>query len=312
MARKRPIHTTLSVEAYRIIERFEHELGGKNEVLEKALHTLKTNRTVIDSNPAKHSYKKKIPTGIKGLDNMLSGGIKDKDIYSLTGIPGTGKSTMALQYLLGDPKDSKGILFCDTHIDNILEQAYEMGKIKQLEEALDNKTIHIEDEFNKDMADAITIIEELSHNKPTNRIVLDSVNTTIRDFYNDIKLNPYAWYPFRKLVNGKQSVTTTQNTTALIVNEITSHNNTNELPIYCNGNILLYTQQNTDTQEREYFLDLIKSGNAAPNYSGPRQVTYTANGLSIAEKLYHESKHPTDIEINSPISTNPFPIDTEN
>ena len=39
-------------------------------------------------------------TGISGLDDILCGGLPSNRLYLLEGKPGTGKTTLALQYLL--------------------------------------------------------------------------------------------------------------------------------------------------------------------------------------------------------------------
>ncbi len=41
-----------------------------------------------------------IPTGIPGLDTILCGGFLKSGFYLVQGDPGSGKTTMALQYLL--------------------------------------------------------------------------------------------------------------------------------------------------------------------------------------------------------------------
>src|SRR5690349_14741778 len=42
----------------------------------------------------------RIATGVKGLDGILGGGLPRNRIYLLEGNPGTGKTTLALQFLL--------------------------------------------------------------------------------------------------------------------------------------------------------------------------------------------------------------------
>ena len=39
-------------------------------------------------------------TGIDGLDDILDGGLPRNHLYLIEGDPGTGKTTMALQFLL--------------------------------------------------------------------------------------------------------------------------------------------------------------------------------------------------------------------
>ncbi len=43
--------------------------------------------------------RKRIPTGIPGLDKMIEGGFLQKQILLLTGDPGSGKTTLAMQFV---------------------------------------------------------------------------------------------------------------------------------------------------------------------------------------------------------------------
>jgi len=52
----------------------------------------------------------RISTGIAGLDDILGGGLDPDRLYLVEGTPGTGKTTLALQYLLeGSKKGGKGL-----------------------------------------------------------------------------------------------------------------------------------------------------------------------------------------------------------
>src|SRR5712664_1699516 len=46
-----------------------------------------------------HSSLDRVPTGIKGLDELLGGGFPDGRCILVVGSPGSGKTTFALQYL---------------------------------------------------------------------------------------------------------------------------------------------------------------------------------------------------------------------
>lgn len=53
----------------------------------------------------------KIPTGVPGLDNILMGGFLPAGFYLLQGDPGSGKTTIALQYSMGRAQAGEKVLY---------------------------------------------------------------------------------------------------------------------------------------------------------------------------------------------------------
>ena len=51
------------------------------------------------------------PTGIEGLNDILAGGLQRRRLFLLEGSPGTGKTTIALQFLLEGLKTKQQALF---------------------------------------------------------------------------------------------------------------------------------------------------------------------------------------------------------
>jgi circadian clock protein KaiC len=51
------------------------------------------------------------PTGIPGLDDILKGGLPAHRLYLVKGEPGTGKTTLALQYLLEGVRRGEACLY---------------------------------------------------------------------------------------------------------------------------------------------------------------------------------------------------------
>jgi circadian clock protein KaiC len=50
-------------------------------------------------------------TGIKGLDNILRGGLTPNRVYLVEGSPGSGKTTLAIQYLLEGVRQGERVLY---------------------------------------------------------------------------------------------------------------------------------------------------------------------------------------------------------
>ncbi|WP_440952008.1 RAD55 family ATPase [Methanococcoides sp. FTZ1] len=131
MARNKfPVHTTLSSDAVKILERYEKELGAKNLVLEKALMSLDSTRfkSKIDTNNIEKSIKR-INTGVLGLDDMLEGGVPEGFTVIVTGPPGTGKTTLCMQFLMeGIRNDEKCLFFSfEERIQQLIQHFMRFG-----------------------------------------------------------------------------------------------------------------------------------------------------------------------------------------
>jgi len=50
-------------------------------------------------------------TGIEGLDNILCGGLTPNRLYLIEGVPGSGKTTLALQYLIAGAQAGEPVLY---------------------------------------------------------------------------------------------------------------------------------------------------------------------------------------------------------
>src|SRR5579862_1853236 len=53
----------------------------------------------------------RLNTGIEGLDNVLEGGLPAGHLYLIEGDPGTGKTTLALQFLLSGVNSGESVLY---------------------------------------------------------------------------------------------------------------------------------------------------------------------------------------------------------
>ena len=64
----------------------------------------------MDERQAEGAYSEQLSTGIAGLDDILCGGLDPDCLYLIEGEPGTGKTTLALQFLLdGARQGQKGL-----------------------------------------------------------------------------------------------------------------------------------------------------------------------------------------------------------
>ena len=66
---------------------------------------------LLAMNKKKALNRSRSATGISGLDDILCGGLPSNRLYLLEGKPGTGKTTLALQFLLTGGMAGEKVLY---------------------------------------------------------------------------------------------------------------------------------------------------------------------------------------------------------
>jgi circadian clock protein KaiC len=68
--------------------------------------------TAIDCEMTKSTgAQRRAATGIAGLDNVLAGGVTRNRLHLLEGSPGTGKTTIALQFLMQGAREGEAGIY---------------------------------------------------------------------------------------------------------------------------------------------------------------------------------------------------------
>jgi len=129
---------------------------------------------------ASEKVRPRVPTGIAGLDEMISGGFPSGHVVLVTGLPGTGKTCFGLQFLLaGATAGEKGVfLSLEEDVAPLLESARQfhwpvdaavsggMLKILRIDPKETRQSLHrIQGELGKELT-----------NLGARRIVVDSVS----------------------------------------------------------------------------------------------------------------------------------------
>ncbi|MDO8725722.1 MAG: ATPase domain-containing protein [Candidatus Methanoperedens sp.] len=198
MREKHPIHTTLSTDAMRILERYEKELGTKNTVLERALLGMDKLRfkDKIDTQSIIRIIRR-IKTGIPGFDGLIEGGIPEGFVVVVTGPPGTGKTTFSLQFLLEGVKNNERCIFFsfEENAEQLINQSIRFGW--DFGEYVDKGYLEIFG-FSRFSTEEITEIIDIFKPK---RIVFDSLN--IFSDITDFRRSP-QWRNILKVIKDKK------------------------------------------------------------------------------------------------------------
>jgi KaiC/GvpD/RAD55 family RecA-like ATPase len=236
MNNKHPIHTTLSTDAMRILDRYEIELGTKNQVLERALLGMDKLRfkDKIDIHLISRMIKR-LNTGIPGFDGLIEGGIPEGFVVILTGPPGAGKTTFSLQFVMEGLRNNERCIFFsfEEMAEQIIKHTIRFGW--DIGEYVDKGYLEI---FGFSRFSTEEIIEIIDIFKPK-RIVFDSLN--IFSDTGDFRRSP-QWRNILRVIKDKKI-------TCLAVTEKSHGGNANEFDDFDfmgDGVILFEKKQKND------------------------------------------------------------------
>jgi circadian clock protein KaiC len=139
-------------------------------------------------NPSVGSAKPKVSSGVAGLDQILFGGFPRHRLYLIEGAPGTGKTTLALQFLLQGREQGERTLFV-----TLSESKDELGDVAESHgwslEGIDlyeleatQKRLKPEEEYtvfrpeDAELTDTIQDVYQQVENIKPSRVVFDSLS----------------------------------------------------------------------------------------------------------------------------------------
>ncbi len=247
----------------------------------------------------------RIKTYVKGLDELMNGGIPEESVVLVSGGPGTGKTILCLQYLInGIKKGDKGLYITfEEEKDAIYDQAREFGwDLKKLEKEKKLLVRNIEqsetlgqiydginkaiDGFNPDrlVIDSLSTFALYAHQiqKITR---LEKIPTEESIFYNDKILNiPLEWdgVMLRRLILDLIRAIQSKKITGLLTSEVEENSNIYSKDgvseFLCDG--LIGLKKITIGAQAERTLQLVKMRRTEIN-AGIFNMKFTKSGIEI-------------------------------
>jgi len=145
--------------------------------------------------PTNHGFKvERVPSGIPGLDDMISGGFVRNSTVLIQGGTGSGKTLMCLQYLYNGIKkyDETGVYLSFAESDNMIYQhgALFSWDFKALMEANKFAVIRYQPhEIVKIIDEGGGVIRDTVENMGAKRLVIDSLSAYEMMFENKYRAN---------------------------------------------------------------------------------------------------------------------------
>jgi circadian clock protein KaiC len=237
--------------------------------------------------------KELLATGIAGLDNVLGGGLSPNHLYLIEGDPGTGKTTIALQFLLeGVPLGQKGlyVTLSESRVE-LLEIAashgWSIGSIDVFEMSPDEKELKPEAQYtvfnpsDLELADTTAaVLAEVERLQPT-RLVLDSLS--------ELRMLARDSLRYRRQILGLKRYFAGRNCTVLFLDDRTAERHDLQLQSIAHGVILM------ESVEREYGIKRrrleVRKLRGAQFREGFHDYTIKRGGLEVYPRLIASEHH---------------------
>jgi circadian clock protein KaiC len=255
--------------------------------------TIQKTAFVGTGNGTMHNAKELLATGIAGLDNILGGGLSPNHLYLIEGDPGTGKTTIALQFLLeGLPLGQKGlyVTLSESRVE-LLEIAASHGwsidSINVFEMSPDEKDLKPEAQYtvfnpsDLELADTTAaVLAEVDRLQPT-RLVLDSLS--------ELRMLARDSLRYRRQILGLKRYFAGRNCTVLFLDDRTAERHDLQLQSIAHGVILM------ESVEREYGIKRrrleVRKLRGAQFREGFHDYTIKRGGLEVYPRLIASEHH---------------------
>ena len=218
----------------------------------------------------------KVPTGISGLDSMLKGGFETHSIVLLSGDPGSGKTTMGLQYLYaGAAKHNEPGVYIsfEEPLDMVYKHANQYGwDLRKLEQEkkfriVDARSLKAETLFHIDVGMTFDTIKSIG----AKRVVVDSLTAYTLLFENAYKQR----IALRELFESLRKL----GCTTIMINEFSRHYGSHpSIDFLADELIMIYNRRVKNNRIRG--IEIIKA-RGTEHADKPSPLVFGKNGIEI-------------------------------
>ncbi len=185
----------------------------------------------------------RVSTGIVGLDDVLAGGFPEGHFFLIEGIPGTGKTTLGLQYLMAGAQRGESVLYVTlseskAEVEKVARShGWSLTGVTIFEVTPTEDSLRPEDQYSAFHPSEIefqdttqTILKKVEELQPQ-RVVLDSLS--------EIRLLARDSLRYRRQILALKHFFTNRNCTVLLLDDRTSGQNDLQLQSISHGVLLL-------------------------------------------------------------------------
>jgi len=223
----------------------------------------------------------RLSTGIEGLDKMLGGGIPRGHIVTVVGAYGTGKTTLALQFIYAGLLNGENCIYIsfDEDEESILQDAESFGMdfrsyLGKNLEVIRLEAIEVKESLRKIKSDLPLIIKNLN----AQRLVFDSISV-----FETLFSEAERWKALATL----RDILKSAKVTAVLTSEADKNNPTTSkygiLEYISDGVICLKFVRKGEFEETTLGIEIVKMRRVSHSRK-VRPYTITENGIVVYEE----------------------------
>lgn len=237
----------------------------------------------------------RIPTGIKGLDHILRGGLPKNRLYLIEGDPGTGKTTIGLQFLLAGAQAGERCLYI-----TLSESEEEIVSVARSHGwSLDGITIH-------DLTSSADTLQTDSHYTvfhpaeveldETTKAVLSQVDTikptrVVIDSLSEMRMLARDALRFRRQIVALKQYFVGRQCTVMLLDDQTSQFSDRQLESIAHGVLRLHYNP-PDYGRQRHTLRVVKL-RGVDFQSGTHDFNIETGGVAVFPRLSFDGAAPT-------------------
>lgn len=234
-----------------------------------------------------------VSSGSPGLDDILRGGLTGDRLYLLEGDPGSGKTTLALQFLMAGVKNGEPVVYVtlsetkDELAGIAASHGWDLNGVTVFEMTPDEKHLDpdaqltmfhpSEVELSETMAQVLELVERV---KPR-RIVFDSLS--------ELQLMAGSGLRYRRQILAVKRFFAGRNTTVFLIDDLTTEREERQLQSIAHG-VLQLEQQHNDYGAERRRLRIIKMRGMSYR-GGYHDFVIRKGGLDVYPRLIAAEHH---------------------